>query len=168
MNCMVGLFLASMLLFSRKRRRGWLRRDRECPPIVGELRGLPPAWMRRRRERVRESTHGQGSSRSVQGEAAGGPDLGSPPRAGAGPHVGRVSWQQQKRLVIMGPAGPRPDGFVNSSNFSPPRKEKEFALPASLLRCHLIVAVTLDTAHFFHLCFKTNPYLLKFINYTQT
>ena len=69
-----------------------------------------------------ESTHGQGSSRSVQGEAAGGPDLGSPPRAGAGPHVGRVSWQQQKRLVIMGPAGPRPDGFV--SNFFPPRKER--------------------------------------------
>ena len=100
--------------------------------------------------------------------AAGGPDLGSLPRARAGPPVGRVSWQQQKRLVIMGPAGPRPDGFVNSSNFSPPRKEKEFALPASLLRCHLIVAVTLDTAHFFHLCFKTNPYLLKFINYTQT
>ena len=54
--------------------------------------------------------------------AAGGPDLGSPPRARAGPPVGRVSWQQQKRLVIMGPAGPRPDGF--DSNFFPPRKEK--------------------------------------------
>ena len=94
----------------------------------------------------------------------------SVPHPGPGPaHMwAELVGSNKKRLMMMGPAGPRPDGFVNSSNFSPPRKEKEFALPASLLRCHLIVAVTLDTAHFFHLCFKINPYLLKFINYTQT
>ena len=156
---MVGLFLASMLLFSRKRRRGWLRRDRECPPIVGELRGLPLAWMRRWREIIAISSRR-------------GPQVGqiSVSHPGPGPaHLwAELVGSNKKRLMMMGPAGPRPDGFVNSSNFSPPRKEKEFALPASLLRCHLIVAVTLDTAHFFHLCFKINPYLLKFINYTQT
>ena len=43
--------------------------------------------------------------------AAGGPDLGSLPRARAGPPVGRVSWQQQKKADDDGARWP-PPGWV--------------------------------------------------------
>ena len=55
-----------------------------------------------------------------------GPQVGqiSVPYPGPGPaHLwAELVGSNKKRLVIMGPAGPRPDGFV--SNFFPPRKER--------------------------------------------